>query len=176
MILYRKLFINVLHLQQSAQVINYFKSLPISNDWFLPWYTPYCWFFVALRHIVVHPCWNIFLYTDAINDAMKHTTFKSLSETFSTVEENVFLTAGSFIKSDVTLSFDYINIKPGYMSCSNQFLLTNENAKINIWSKNVLSISTQIDWPRLYNICRVSSTWFMWCHSCTALANKDYFL
>lgn len=38
LILYRKLFINVLHLQQSLQVINYFKSLSLSNDWFSRWY------------------------------------------------------------------------------------------------------------------------------------------
>lgn len=39
LILYRKLFINVLHLQQSLQVINYFKSLSLSNDWFSRWHT-----------------------------------------------------------------------------------------------------------------------------------------
>lgn len=39
LIMYRKLFINVFHLQHFAQVINYFKCLSISNDWFPLWYT-----------------------------------------------------------------------------------------------------------------------------------------
>lgn len=34
--MYRKLFINVFHLQQFAQVINYFKCLSMSNDWLPP--------------------------------------------------------------------------------------------------------------------------------------------
>lgn len=39
LIMYRKLFINVFHLQQFVQVINYFESFSISNDWFPLWYT-----------------------------------------------------------------------------------------------------------------------------------------
>lgn len=39
-ILYLKLFINVFHLQQSAQVLNYPKTLLISNDWFFIWKDP----------------------------------------------------------------------------------------------------------------------------------------
>lgn len=39
LIMYRKLFINAFFLQQFAQVINYFESVSISNDWFPLWYT-----------------------------------------------------------------------------------------------------------------------------------------
>lgn len=52
-ILYWKLFINVFHLQQSAQVLNYPKTLLISNDWFFIWRTPRCcWSSVAF-------VWNV---------------------------------------------------------------------------------------------------------------------
>lgn len=42
-ILYRKLFINVFHLHQPAQILNHPKSLLISKDWFFIWRTPHCW-------------------------------------------------------------------------------------------------------------------------------------
>lgn len=45
-----KLFINVFHLQQFAEVINYFECLSISNDWFRLQDTPCCWFLVTHRH------------------------------------------------------------------------------------------------------------------------------
>lgn len=51
-ILYRKLFINVFHLQQSAEVLNYPKTLLISNDWFFIWRTTRCWLSVVF-------VWNV---------------------------------------------------------------------------------------------------------------------
>lgn len=117
LIMYRKLFINIFHLQQFAQVINYFKCLSISNDWFPPWYTPRCSFLVTCRHVVVrqvltHFPWYICSKLILYNKYQPHENL-SHNLTFNTLRLQSVLTAGRFevsvirfflcIKSDLTL-------------------------------------------------------------------------
>lgn len=69
LILYQKLFINAFHLQQSAQVLNYPKTLLISNDWFFLWWTPHCWASVAFVLNVKSRRCDIFHSIDAANES-----------------------------------------------------------------------------------------------------------
>lgn len=68
LIMYRKLFINVFHLQQFAQVINYFESLSISNDWFPLWYTLSADSLSHTGALLYIKCWSIFYCSEAINE------------------------------------------------------------------------------------------------------------
>lgn len=68
-ILYQKLFINVFHSQQSAQVLNYPKTLLISNDWFFLRWTPRCWASVAFLWNVERRHGGVFLSIDAANES-----------------------------------------------------------------------------------------------------------
>lgn len=99
LILYRKLFINVLHLQQSLQVINYFKSLSLSNDWFSRWYTERFWFFVRFGPFVLQPHSDSSDHNDTDTESwgrkMKNINI-SISLSFVSLWENfIFLSAKS---------------------------------------------------------------------------------
>lgn len=105
--MYRKLFINVFHLQQFAQVINYFECLSISNDWFPLWYTP---LLLSSCHIQAHCCTSS---VEAFSIILKHDRMKSHNITL--VLWNVTFHSRSFsiqflfyFKSNVRLPFSYI--------------------------------------------------------------------
>lgn len=94
LILYRKLFINVLHLQQSLQVINYFKSLLLSNDWFSRWYTRRFWFFVRVGPFVLQLHSDCFHHIDTNEESWRR-KFENININISLSFVSTFFSAES---------------------------------------------------------------------------------